>query len=67
MKSLNIFKDAMKQYLDKNFAEAITCFEAILELDSNDFTAKNFINKSVEYQINGIAENWTGAMEIAIK
>ncbi|MFZ1716785.1 MAG: adenylate/guanylate cyclase domain-containing protein [Saprospiraceae bacterium] len=67
MKSLNIFKDAMKQYLDKNFAEAITCFEAILELDSNDFTAKNFINKSIEYQINGIAENWTGAMEIAIK
>lgn len=67
LNTLAQFKQAMFQYNDQQFEQAITLFESIIVSNPKDHTAQYFMDKAINYLHNGVPENWTGAEEMVNK
>ena len=61
------FAEAMNNYLDKRFENAIQLFQDIIDTDPDDHTAGIFMEKALKYLENGAPENWTGTEEMLNK
>ena len=59
--------EAMNNYLDKRFENAIQLFQDIIDTDPDDHTAGIFMEKALKYLENGAPENWTGTEEMLNK
>jgi len=61
MKSLALFNMGMDHYLQRNFEQAVTVFQGILDQDPEDHAADYILHIAIKHQRNGVPENWTGA------
>ncbi|MEP7267166.1 MAG: adenylate/guanylate cyclase domain-containing protein [Saprospiraceae bacterium] len=65
--NLPLFANAMRDYNDSHFEQAIQTFKEILAIDPDDFVSRLYMNKAVHYAEQGIPENWSPAMEMLSK
>lgn len=66
-KILSLCNEAMHHYLNKFSTNAITCFESVIEINSEDRTAQFFLDNSIRYLQKGVPENWSGILEMTNK
>ena len=66
-KTLSVFNEGMHHYLNKFFANAITCFESVVHINSEDRTAQFFLDNSIRHLQKGVPENWSGVVEMVNK
>lgn len=63
----NDFDRALNFYHEQNFEAAIDIFKRIEAINPEDTTIHYFLKNALQYQREGIPENWTGAEEMAYK
>jgi adenylate cyclase len=61
------FAEAMNNYFEKRFENAVELFQGIVDADPDDHTAGVFMEKALKYLENGAPENWTGTEEMVNK
>src|SRR5688572_29998198 len=66
-KTLPLFNNAMKFYLNRSFASALQAFQSISETHPEDLTARFFLNNAHGYLQKGVPEDWTGVVEMTNK
>ncbi len=60
MQTREDFESGLIHYREKEFVEAITCFEQVLQININDQAAKIYINRCKHWKKVGIPSNWMG-------
>lgn len=65
--TVELFREAITQYLNKAFTKAFIAFQTILEENPDDHTAKYFLGKTAGFITKGVPENWIGVEEMISK
>ena len=61
------FEKGLDQFFNREFAEAAGTFNRILKKNKNDDSARLFMNKSSEYLLKGVSDDWDGVEKMAFK
>ena len=67
LQTISLFRDAMASYQERQFENALQCFQTILTKDPDDLTVHHFLDKTKKYLREGVPHNWTGAEEMISK
>jgi CheY-like chemotaxis protein/class 3 adenylate cyclase/anti-sigma regulatory factor (Ser/Thr protein kinase) len=67
LKTMGLFKDALENFLNGEFAEATGLFNRINRLNPGDQVAKYFRQKAAHYTVNGVPEDWDGVEKLLEK
>ena len=67
MDSNSIFEKGLQMYHALEFASARIAFEQVLEIHSDDLTARFFLERSVSYMSSGVPDDWTGVEVMSFK
>lgn len=67
LETLPTFDKAMKLFFNKEFAMAAVTFQGIYKMNTNDQTAKLFLNKSAHLITEEIEDNWKGVETMTTK
>jgi class 3 adenylate cyclase len=62
-----LFKVALDNFLNMEFAEATALFNRIIKSNSADLVSKHFRQQSAHYTVNGAPENWDGVEKLIEK
>ena len=62
-----IFEEGIVHYFDRQFGKAAECFKQVLEVQEEDLAAQYYLDKSVGYIVDGVAEDWSGVEEMVMK
>jgi hypothetical protein len=65
MKMQEVFNEAMNAYIDRRFTEASLAFREVINRIPEDHVTGLFLQKSENYILEGVPENWEG-VEIMI-
>jgi len=59
------FEQGLHLYFEKEFADAAPFFKKVLKINPEDKTAKLYLERSAQFMVRGVAEDWEGveAME----
>jgi len=59
------FEQGLQHYFAREFAEAVVCFKNVLKANAGDKTASLYLERSAQYVVRGVPEEWEGveAME----
>ncbi|MCA0446970.1 MAG: adenylate/guanylate cyclase domain-containing protein [Bacteroidetes bacterium] len=57
---VQIYNEAMTQYYNRNFAEAIRLFSKVTDLKPDDGPSQTYVKRSEAYLVNPPEENWDG-------
>jgi class 3 adenylate cyclase len=59
------FEEGLHHYFAKEFAEASVCFNNVLKANAEDKTARLYLERSAQFMVRGVPEDWEGveAME----
>jgi len=58
--TLTSFNEGMEYYFNKDFAMAAVGFQQVIRKNSDDVTAKLFLQKSGQYIATGVPQDWDG-------
>ncbi len=61
------FKKGLEQFLSRDFPQAVTTFSNILKVNTIDRPARFFMNKSGEYLLKGVSDDWDGVEVMTFK
>ena len=61
------FEQGIAHYFNRQFGKAAECFKQVLEIHEEDLAAQYYLDKSVEYIVDGVAEDWSGVEEMVMK
>ena len=61
------FEQGIDHYFNRQFGKAAECFKQVLLINENDKAAQYYLDKSVNYIVNGVAEEWNGVEEMVMK
>ena len=65
--SMDLFNQAMECFYHREFAQATALFDQILRADARDLVAKYFRNRSAQFTVSGVPENWDGVEKLTSK
>jgi len=54
------FESGLQLYYRKRFSEASVHFNQMLEKNSSDMAARNYLKRCANYMVNGVPSDWTG-------
>ena len=60
LKTLSIFNEGIEEFYSRKFARASVKFQDIIDIYPEDRTSKLFLEKSAQYMVKGVPENWDG-------
>jgi two-component system sensor histidine kinase ChiS len=65
LKTKGDFEEGLHYYFAKDFAEASVCFKNVLKANTADKTARLYLERSAQFMVQGVPEDWEGveAME----
>jgi len=65
LKTKGDFESGLHRYFEKEFTEASVCFNKVLKVNPADKTARLYLERSAQFMVKGVAEDWEGveAME----
>lgn len=66
-KAQNDFEKGLRQFFNREFAQAAATFDQILKTNPEDNPARLFRNKSSEYLLKGIPNDWSGVEIMTFK
>ena len=55
-----IFEEGLELYYKKEFAEAAVCFKQVLKTNPDDKTAKLYLERSAQFMVQGVPDDWDG-------
>ena len=61
------FENGLQQFFDREFPEATATFHKVLKVNPGDHPARLFMNKSSEYLLKGVPDDWTGVEVMTFK
>jgi two-component system sensor histidine kinase ChiS len=61
------FDDGLRYYFDKDFASAIVNFKEVLKHNPDDKAAKRYLERSAQFVVQGVPENWDGVERMLSK
>ena len=61
------FKTGIDHYFSREFGKAAECFKQVLLVNEGDKAAQYYLDKSVGYIVDGVAEDWSGVEEMVMK
>ncbi len=61
------FEEGLHQYFDKEFTEASVCFNKVLKANPVDKTARLYLERSAQFMVKGVPENWEGVEAVKSK
>ena len=61
------FEKAIQYYFRKDFGKAADILKEIVDQSPHDIAAKYYMERSIQYIMNGVEESWSGVEEIANK
>lgn len=67
METKEQFEAGMRAYFARNFAEAITAFDTVLDTDPDDKPAKRYRGKSEEFLSVNLPDDWDGVEKMETK
>ena len=62
-----LFEEGITHYFNRQFGKAAECFKRVLAVHEGDKAAQYYLDKSVNYIVNGVAEEWNGVEEMVMK
>jgi len=54
------FEQGLVYYFDRKFTEASVCFKNVLEKNGADKTAKLYLERSAQFMVQGVPDDWEG-------
>ncbi len=60
LRTLSIFNEGIKEYYQRRFTRASVMFQEVLDIYTEDETARIFLEKSAHYMVHGVPNNWDG-------
>ena len=54
------FEEGLELYYDKQFSEASVQFNQVLKKNSQDKAARIYLERSANYMVQGVPDDWTG-------
>ncbi len=67
LKTKSDFEEGLSLYFDKKFAEAATPFNKVLEVNPGDKTAKLYLERSAQFMVQGVPDDWEGVEAVETK
>jgi two-component system sensor histidine kinase ChiS len=61
------FEQGLLHYFAKDFAEASVCFKNVLKANSGDKTARLYLERSAQFMVQGVPEEWEGVEAVESK
>ena len=61
------FEAGLNHYFAKEFAEASVCFKNVLKTNAADKTAKLYLERSAQFMVQGVPQDWEGVEAMANK
>lgn len=61
------FEKGLRQFFNREFAQAAATFDQVLKTNPKDHPARLFMNKSSEYLLNGVPDDWSGVEVMTFK
>ncbi|MEP6615090.1 MAG: adenylate/guanylate cyclase domain-containing protein [Ginsengibacter sp.] len=65
--TLAIFNEGILKYQDRNFDNAVSAFQSVLEVHPEDQTSTFFLTNATRYITTGVPSNWMGIEEMQSK
>ena len=62
-----VFETGLNCYYQKDFTHAATAFQEVLDLIPADKAAQLYLQRSAEFMVHGVPEDWTGVEEMSNK
>ena len=62
-----MFSQALSFYQSRKFEDATSYFAQVLFHHPEDKAAQRYLNNSIQYQVSGVHEGWSGVEEMALK
>ena len=62
-----LFEQGIDYYFNRQFGKSAECLKQVLAVHENDKAAQYYLDKSVEYIVNGVSEEWSGVEEMVMK
>ena len=66
-KTSPVFERGIDHYFNKNFGKAADCFKEVLGHFPKDKAAQYYLEKSVNFIVRGVNDNWSGVEEMVMK
>ena len=63
----SLFQQAIQNYHHRNFEQALSQFQNVLDKDPDDHSARKFLDKVTACLLYGVKEDWTGVDEMHVK
>ncbi len=60
IKTIGDFNLGLFHFFQKSFPEALGAFNKVLKINKDDHPARLFLNKSSQYTVEGVSDDWTG-------
>jgi signal transduction histidine kinase/ligand-binding sensor domain-containing protein/class 3 adenylate cyclase/CheY-like chemotaxis protein len=67
LKTKTDFEEGVQRYFAKEFAEAAVFFKKVLKMNDADKTAKLYLERSAQFMVHGVPENWEGVEALESK
>ena len=61
------FEKGIAHYFNREFGKAAECFKQVLAIDKNDKAAQYYLDKAVQFIIDGVADDWSGVEQMVAK
>ncbi len=61
------FEEGLHHYFTKEFTEASVCFNKVLKVNSADKTARLYLERSAQFMVQGVPEDWEGVETVESK
>jgi len=67
LKTKSDFEEGLQQYFAKEFAEASVCFKNVLKANPDDKTAQLYLERSAQFMVQSVPEDWEGVEAVDSK
>jgi two-component system sensor histidine kinase ChiS len=67
LKTKGDFEEGLHRYFDKDFTEASVCFKNVLKTNAEDKTARLYLERSAQFMVQGVPEEWEGVEAVESK
>ena len=67
IQTLSDFEKGLEQFLAREFPQAVATFDKVLRANTSDRPARFFMNRSSEFLLKGVPDDWTGVEVMTFK
>lgn len=54
------FEQGLHHYFAREFLEAAACFKQVLSVNPDDKTAQLYLERSAQFMVQGVSDDWQG-------